>query len=255
MKHLFDSIKFQLEREGIPFQNWILGLMVYLLSIFFLSFVMAASDTQAGLKFGGPKELVPPVLFEISPAETVVPDSVEEPSGLYSIGRSRPGTLDKIDSILGDFRTGLPVLKKKKLAQLIYKESLRYEYAPELILALIVTESSFYNWARSHVGAIGLMQIMPTTGISLAKATNIDWNGKDTLFDPSLNIKLGMKYLAMLHDQFGDLEIALTAYNHGPTRVQEMLGRCDRLPRTYVQKVLSTFQRFQQLGPRDLLES
>jgi soluble lytic murein transglycosylase len=159
--------------------------------------------------------------------------------------------MDRIYGILKDFKTGLPNHDEQKLAHLIYEESFQYQYDPELILAVIVTESSFYNWSRSRVGAIGLMQIMPTTGFSLAKAGNISWIGNATLFNPYLNIKLGIKYLAMMHDQFDDLEIALTAYNYGPTRVSEMLKRCERLPRDYSQKVLSKYKRFLELEPGD----
>jgi soluble lytic murein transglycosylase len=163
--------------------------------------------------------------------------------------------LEKIHLILKDFKTGLPPRDIQKLAQVIYEESLDSEYDPELILAVIAAESSFNNWSRSTMGAIGLMQIMPTTGSSLAKAENIHWMGSVTLFDPYLNIKLGIKYLAMMHDEFGDLQIALTAYNYGPTRVREMLKRCDLLPRAYSQKVLSTYKRYLDLRPQQLVQS
>jgi soluble lytic murein transglycosylase len=170
----------------------------------------------------------------------------EEPAGI---------TIEKIQWILKDFKTGLPPGEGQKLAQVIYAESIEHEYDPELILAVITTESSFNNWSRSTMGAIGLMQIMPTTGSFLAKVQNINWMGNITLFDPYLNIKLGIKYLAMMHDEFDDLQIALTAYNYGPTRVREMLRRCDRLPRAYSQKVLSTYKRYLELQPQQLLQS
>lgn len=163
--------------------------------------------------------------------------------------------LEKIQRILKGFKTGLPPGQESKVAQLIYEESLEYQYDPELILAVIAAESSFYNWSRSTMGAIGLMQIMPTTGVSLARAHNINWMGNITLFDPYLNIKLGIKYLAMMHDEFGDLQLALTAYNYGPTRVREMLKRCDRLPKEYSRKVMSNYQRFLELNLQPVVES
>jgi soluble lytic murein transglycosylase len=163
--------------------------------------------------------------------------------------------LDRIQQILKGFKTGLPPGQERKLVQLIYDESLEYQYDPELILAVIAAESSFYNWSRSHKGAIGLMQIMPTTGISLAKAHNINWMGSVTLFDPYLNIKLGTKYLAMMHDEFGDLQLALTAYNYGPTRVREMIKRCDRLPMGYSRKVMSNYKRFLESNFQPVVES
>jgi len=188
-------------------------------------------------------------------SESQVSDESPKYSGLERFEESVEVSLEKIQQILMDFKTGLPPREEQKLARVIYEESLEYKYDPELILAVITAESSFYNWSRSTMGAIGLMQIMPTTGSSLAKAQNIHWMGNITLFDPYLNIKLGIQYLAMMHDEFGDLQIALTAYNYGPTRVREMLKNCDRLPRAYSQKVLSTYKRYLELQPHQLVQS
>ena len=151
--------------------------------------------------------------------------------------------LMKIQMILERLKTGIPLKSKLRLAQLIYQESLKYNYDPELVLALILTESSFYNWSESSVGALGLMQILPTTARGVAKAKNIPWHGKKTLFDPHLNIKLGIHYLAELHDRFGDLEVALTAYNYGPSRVAEMQKSCNPLPRAYADRVMNIYKR------------
>jgi len=196
--------------------------------------------------------------------------SPAEPSGATKVTTADPSTkhsslegsvetyevkIDKIQQILKSFKTDLPSGQEHKLVQLIYEESLAYQYDPELILAVIAAESSFNNWSRSTKGAIGLMQIMPTTGVSLAKAHNINWMGNITLFDPYLNVKLGIKYLAMMHDEFDDLQLALTAYNYGPTRVHEMLDRCDRLPKEYSRKVMSNYKRFLEFNLQPVVES
>jgi soluble lytic murein transglycosylase len=141
------------------------------------------------------------------------------------------------------------------MAELIYSESYQYGFDPELILALVVKESSIYNWSKSRVGALGLMQIRPTTGRALAKAINIPWNGKKTLFKPHLNIKLGTHYLAKLVDRFGKIEVALTAYNYGPTRVARMLKKDQTLPKAYAHRILGTYQRFKELNQIQLVES
>jgi len=113
-----------------------------------------------------------------------LPGTDQKYSGLERFLEPYGVKMDRIYGILKDFKTGLPNHDEQKLAHLIYEESFQYQYDPELILAVIVTESSFYNWSRSRVGAIGLMQIMPTTGFSLAKAGNISWIGNATLFNP-----------------------------------------------------------------------
>lgn len=159
----------------------------------------------------------------------------------------------KIEAILKKYKTGLSPRSQTVLARQIYEESHTYGYDPELILALVVRESSFYNWSRSRKGALGLMQILPTTGREVAKAKRIPWQGRKTLFDPQINIKLGTHYLASLHARFGSLAVALTAYNYGPQRVAEMVRRCERLPRQYASRILNTYTIFLDLDDADIL--
>gem|GEM_PF-354429 len=161
----------------------------------------------------------------------------------------------KIQMILERLKTGLPLKSKLRLAQLIYQESLQYNYDPELVLAVIITESSFYNWSKSKVGALGLMQILPTTGRDVAKAKNMPWRGTRTLFDPHINIKLGIHYLAELHDRFGNLEVALTAYNYGPSRVAAMQRHGGQLPRAYSTRIMNIYKKFLELDQNNLAES
>jgi hypothetical protein len=169
-------------------------------------------------------------------------------------GLSKPDHLKllKIHMILNTFKTGLSSPMEAELTQLIFWESLQYNYDPELILALILTESSFYNWSKSKVGALGLMQILPTTGRSVARAINLPWHGEKTLLNPDLNIKLGTHYLAELHQRFGDLKTALAAYNYGPSRISKMKKRCDRVPQAYSMRILNAYERFQGMKLPDL---
>lgn len=136
----------------------------------------------------------------------------------------------------------------ERLSDLIYHESVRYGYDPELIVSVILTESSFYNRAVSRKGAIGLMQINPVTGQELAGMSQTPFRSAKALYDPHLNIKLGVQYLALLHQRFGDLGLALAAYNYGPTRVADWMDRGERLPPGYTQKIL---RRYKQLLHED----
>jgi soluble lytic murein transglycosylase len=154
----------------------------------------------------------------------------------------------KIHQILSTFHSGLSVEDEERLSELIYRESLRYGYDPELIVSVILTESSFYKWAHSRKGAIGLMQINPITGQELAEINRTPLHSVKALYDPHLNVKLGIQYLALLHQRFGDLGLALTAYNHGPTRVAGLMDRGERLPPGYTQKIL---RRYEQLLRED----
>ncbi len=155
--------------------------------------------------------------------------------------------LKKIHTILKKYQTGLSSEMEDKIAELIYEESQTYDYEPELIMALVAKESSFYNWSKSRKGALGLMQILPNTGKAIAQLKNIPWKGKQTLFDPTLNIKMGTHYLAMLHKRFGKIEVALTAYNYGPARVASMQARDQKLPKLYTARILKTYEKFKSL--------
>lgn len=122
------------------------------------------------------------------------------------------------------FRTQVP------FGDLIYREALKNEVDPELVAAVVQQESRFKPTARSPVGAMGLMQLMPRTG---------KWMGATNLNDPQQNIKAGVKYLKYLGERFGDNEtLILAAYNGGEGNVKRYGGVPPfRETRQYVKKV------------------
>ena len=125
----------------------------------------------------------------------------------------------------------------RKLASLITEECDKYDLDPYLILAVIQIESSFIPKAVSGKGAVGLMQVMPSTGKFVAKELGISYNGKNTLYDPYINVKLGIHYLSFLKDRFDNTENALAAYNYGPTKYEKSES-LKKTPPRYVKKVL-----------------
>ena len=109
-------------------------------------------------------------------------------------------------------------LNKSKLKHiLIYIEALCWEYGVdyEMVKAVIQTESSWNHKAISEVGAIGLMQVLPSTAKSEFKTPKKD------LFDPYVNVTVGIKYLSKLNQHFDDTDAMLTAYSHGPTATKK----------------------------------
>ena len=154
----------------------------------------------------------------------------------------RDKMIKEILVILERQQSDLASVTREALAEAIYDEALRYNHDPKLILACIATESSFKNWAVSERGAKGLMQIMPDVAESLAKKLDIEWTGDRTLFNPFLNLKMGIFYLSELIRDFHDLGTALTAYNYGPTRVRSLLEKRQRLPLDYYNRILTTYQ-------------
>ncbi len=160
----------------------------------------------------------------------------------------------KMDAIMGRFKTGLKSIENRHLIDFIHQESRRYGFDPELILAVIHIESSFYNWSVSKKGALGMMQLIPATGRAMAKRTSVSWKGeKESLFDPYVNIRLGIRYLYSLTQQFPNLHTALTAYNYGPTRVRQMIRRGKKLPTRYANRILNAYVSYlrMQAPPRN----
>jgi soluble lytic murein transglycosylase-like protein len=119
---------------------------------------------------------------------------------------------------------------------------------------MIHVESSFKPHAVSKVGAVGLMQFLPSTAKYIAKRYRIKYRKGRELRDPFLNLTLGVHYLAYLRRAFETTDQALAAYNLGPTRVRGMVmaGAFDPGPvRKYVNDIKAGRSTMKREG-RDL---
>jgi soluble lytic murein transglycosylase len=102
----------------------------------------------------------------------------------------------------------------------IEREARRNNVDPFLVAGLIRQESGFNASARSPAGALGLMQIMPATGTSLARELGVSGFRTGRLTEPELNLRMGTRYLATMLGRYGGRTgDALVAYNAGPTRM------------------------------------
>ena len=103
-----------------------------------------------------------------------------------------------------------------------------YEYnVPEpLILAVIKAESNFDPRAKSRAGALGLMQMMPSTFLELTSDEHLGENlSEEDLFIPEVSIRYGTYYLSLMHKMFdNNWDNALCAYNAGPGNVTKWLA-------------------------------
>jgi hypothetical protein len=177
-----------------------------------------------------------------------IQQTIEKYSGLNSLYSllnpqflKKQETIKDILVILEKYDTGLAIVTKEELAEVIYDEATSHNQDPKLILALIVIESSFQNWSVSERGAKGLMQIMPYVAESIAQEMGIEWSGDRTLFNPYLNIKMGIHYFSRLLLDFKDPGLALTAYNYGPTYVRSLMDRKRKIPQDFHQKILAKY--------------
>jgi soluble lytic murein transglycosylase len=149
----------------------------------------------------------------------------------------------------------LPERQQRRLAMAIVREARRNNLDPMLVVALIRCESSFNNYAVSHVGAMGLMQVMPDTGTYLADKAGFKLQRHTNLFDSELNVELGTAYLADLIGRFGTVEKALVAYNAGPGLAKKILAKRDKRERFmagYPAKVMKEFRRLKAQQQREL---
>src|SRR5206468_172747 len=125
--------------------------------------------------------------------------------------------------------------KEIPFGSIIYNEAKKNNLPPELVAAVVHTESKFVPTARSGAGAVGLMQLVPRTG---------RWLGATNLTDPGQNVMAGAKYLRYLVDRFGgNTTKAVAAYNAGEGNVRRFGGVPPfRETRNYVNRV-QDFQR------------
>lgn len=129
--------------------------------------------------------------------------------------------------LLGSFscKKVIRVYLPKGYSEYVETYSEQYNLDPNLVYAVIKTESNFTERAESYKGALGLMQIMPSTAEWIAEYLGISGFSKETLLSPKINIEMGCWYLNNLSREFnGSLELILAAYNGGRGNVNKWLN-------------------------------
>lgn len=117
------------------------------------------------------------------------------------------------------------MIRVEVLARSIRQASERHGFDPRFLLALIRTESGFNPRLVGSVGEIGLMQIRPSTAQWLNEKFRVGYRGRDSLFDPEENIRLGTIYLSYLRARFENNGAHyLAAYNMGVTQLKRSLA-------------------------------
>jgi soluble lytic murein transglycosylase len=128
-------------------------------------------------------------------------------------------------------------------ASIVRGHARNYRLDPALLAAVIYTESKFHADARSSSGAVGLMQLLPSTAEGIAEHTGGTAFRVSDLTNPEINVRYGSWYLRHLIDKYGDVQTALAAYNAGQQNVDEWRahGEPIQFPETrhYVSRVES----------------
>lgn len=148
-----------------------------------------------------------------------------------------------------DLRLRFPLDYTDDIKQVAHSNQLE----PAHVYAVIRQESAFNKDAKSHAGAMGLMQLMPKTGLATARKYNIPLGNTRLLYQPDKNITIGSAYLKQVMDQYDkNIVLASAAYNAGPHRVDRWLPKDEeqaadswialipyRETRKYVQRILA----------------
>lgn len=144
------------------------------------------------------------------------------------LGREFAATLNRAQA-------GGGKIPEPEMQAMIEQAALEVGLDPALLEALVRQESGFNHRAVSHAGAQGLAQLMPGTARDL---------GVENPFDPMENLRGGARYLADMMQQFGDLRLALAAYNAGPGAVQKHGGIPPyKETQNYVRSIMSAYGR------------
>ena len=153
-----------------------------------------------------------------------------------------PSALEWLVDYLGKFQMRLSASERRSVAETLIAECQRYDLDRDLVIAVIRIESGFNTFAHSNKGALGLMQVIPKTGESVARDLGLPWRGPETLFDPVTNVRIGTAYLAWLYGRYGEMDSALAAYNWGPAAIDRRLKRGRPMPARYVTQVMTAFE-------------
>lgn len=142
-------------------------------------------------------------------------------ANIYTAQASSPINTDKVTTL-------------EQIKNLVSKVSKKHGVDEKLVNALIKQESGFNPKAKSKVGAMGLMQLMPATAKGL---------GVTNAMDPEQNVEGGVKYLkSMLNRYNGNVILALAAYNAGPGAVDKYDGVPPyKETQNYVKSILSNY--------------
>jgi len=175
-----------------------------------------------------------------------------------NLNSKRQYEIQRIIQIIDYYNNEMPADDKYKIANEIYRMSMKYTNLNIDLICATITHESALTWKKdvvSPVGALGLMQIMPQTGEELAKEEGIEWTSpEEVLFDPIRNIRLGCRYLSNLIHEY-EIDGGLAAYNGGEKRAALWIKNRNHKTdwtilweetRTYVPAILKLYEKFQQ---------
>jgi len=167
----------------------------------------------------------------------------------------RQYNMQRIIAYVSQYNRLMPTHLKYAIAQEIYDCSIRYRNLDIDLICAYITKETNGTWNPDFIsdfGAMGLMQLMPTLGVFIAKSEHLNWVSPDeVLLNPIYNIRIGCRYLSALIDAY-DVDGALVARSVGERRAALWIksGRSNAiLPRdtiSYIEEMLKQYEKMKE---------
>ena len=154
----------------------------------------------------------------------------------------------------------LPKFYPKQYSKYVEKYAKENDIDPLLIYSIIKTESNFNEKAKSKSEAVGLMQIMLPTAQDVGKSLETQEITEESLYNPEINIKIGIKYFKNLIEKYGNYNLAIIAYNAGMGNLDKWLEQkiidedgknLEDIPfnetKNYVYKILKNYEIYKEI--------
>jgi soluble lytic murein transglycosylase len=165
------------------------------------------------------------------------------------------GRADGLSAVLAQRAERLDRAEQKAVAEVLRAAQREHQLDPFLLVALIEHESRWNARAVSSHRALGLMQVKAPVAKPIAHALEIEFDPATTLFDPVANVRIGVAYFAEMMDRFGNVDLALTAYNIGPNRTARILAGGGKPPVRFSQAVQARYQRIRAGAPQTAIQT
>ncbi|MBP8625696.1 MAG: lytic transglycosylase domain-containing protein [Syntrophorhabdaceae bacterium] len=162
----------------------------------------------------------------------------------------KQGRIEKeIVAFLKDEKVNIPEERLLSIARMVYRTSKNHNLDYRLMLAIMKVESNFRHDAISPKGARGLFQVKPSLARYIADDAGVHWSGNNTLDEPEKNIKIGVYFFSQLLKDFESLNLALHAYNMGPTKLKKILTENTSYSKKFSNLVIKEYKRISSILP------
>lgn len=182
--------------------------------------------------------------------------SLQQIRAAMNVDSVRQFNIQKIMQIIDGYNENMPSSMKYEIANEIYDMSAKFTNLEIDLICAAITHESGSTWdpeVVSESGAMGLLQILPTTGMWIAYYEGITWNSaEEVLFNPIYNIRIGCRNLSTLIEKY-ELEGGLAAFNGGEKKAAIWLAnnKADGIlwveTSNYIPQVLSLYNEYKSL--------